>query len=61
MNKQEFEQIKASSEKLTERFMQDKSTAREFLKKAGMVDSDGKLSKPYAPEEMNCMPANASH
>lgn len=52
MTKQDYERIVKATRELTNRVAKDKESAIAFLQRAGLVDQNGQLAKPYAPTKV---------
>jgi hypothetical protein len=48
MSKEEYDRILAATREVTQQAAKSKETAIAFLQRAGLVDENGQLAKPYA-------------
>lgn len=49
MTKQDYDRIVKATHEVSKRVSKDKASAIAFLQRAGLVDQNGQLAKPYAP------------
>ena len=51
MTKQDYDRIIDATRELSERARKDKAFALALLQRAGIIDEQGQLAKPYAPSK----------